>query len=62
MAQEITTNLSFQMSVLRALQETTENYIVGLMEGTNLCVIHAKCVTIMPKDMQLARRIWGEKL
>ena len=62
LAQEIMPNLRFQMSALRALQEATESYKVGLMEDTNLCVIHAKCVTIMPKDMQLAHRIWGEKL
>merc|ERR1712226_954412 len=35
-------------------------YMVGLFEDTNLCAIHAKRVTIMPKDMQLARRIRGE--
>ncbi|XP_022796920.1 histone H3-like [Stylophora pistillata] len=28
---------------------------------TNLCAIHAKRVTIMPKDIQLARRIRGER-
>ena len=35
--------------------------LVGLFEDTNLCAIHAKRVTIMPKDMQLARRIRGER-
>ena len=44
------------------MKETSENYLVGFMEDTNLCVIHAKHVTIMPKDMQLARRIRGENL
>lgn len=34
---------------------------VGLFEDTNLCAIHAKRVTIMPKDIQLARRIRGER-
>ena len=53
--------LRFQTSALRALQEAAESYIVGLMEDTNLCAIHVKCVTIMPKDMQLAHRIWSEK-
>ena len=43
------------------LQEATESYVVGLMEDSNLCAIHAKHVTIMPKDMQLVRRIRGEK-
>jgi histone H3 len=36
-------------------------YRVGLFEGVNLCTIHAKRVTIMPKDVQLARRICGER-
>nr|XP_031543868.1 late histone H2B.L4-like [Vicugna pacos] len=42
-----------------ALQEACEAYLVGLFEDTNLCAIHAKRVTIMPKDIQLARRIRG---
>ena len=44
---------------LLALQEATEDFIVHLLEDCNLCAIHAKRVTIMPKDMQLARRIRG---
>ncbi|NWS50478.1 H33 protein, partial [Probosciger aterrimus] len=39
----------------------SEAYLVGLFEDTNLCAIHAKRVTIMPKDIQLARRIRGER-
>ena len=42
-------------------QEASEAYLVGLFEDTNLCAIHAKRVTIMPKDIQLARRIRGER-
>ena len=42
------------------LQEASDSYLVRLFEDTNLCAIHAKRVTIMPKDMQLARRIRGE--
>ena len=45
-----------------ALQEAAEAYLVGLFEDTNLCAIHAKRVTIMLKDIQLARRIRGERL
>ena len=45
-----------------ALQEAAEAYLVGLDEDANLCALHAKCVTIMPKDIQLARRIRGKKL
>ena len=44
-----------------ALQEASEAYLVGLFEDTNLCAIHAKRVTIMPKDIQLARKIRGER-
>ncbi|KAG8550173.1 hypothetical protein GDO81_027882 [Engystomops pustulosus] len=43
------------------LVEASEAYLVGLFEDTNLCAIHAKRVTIMPKDIQLARRIRGER-
>jgi len=42
-------------------QEASEAYLVALFEDTNLCAIHAKRVTIMPKDIQLARRIRGER-
>ncbi|KAD4384372.1 hypothetical protein E3N88_24540 [Mikania micrantha] len=51
----------FQSSAVAALQEAAEAYLVGLFEDTNLCAIHAKRVTIMPKDIQLARRIRGER-
>ena len=47
----------FQSGVILALQESAEAYLVGLLEDSNLCATHAKRVTIMPKDMQLARRI-----
>ena len=51
----------FQTTALEALHEGAEAYLVGLFEDTNLCCIHAKRVTIMPKDMSLARRIRGDK-
>ena len=51
----------FQSAAVMALQEAAEAYLVGLFEDTNLCAIHAKRVTIMPKDIQLARRIRGER-
>jgi histone H3 len=54
-------DLKFQSFAILALQEACEAYLVGLFEDTNLCAIHAKRVTIMPKDMQLARRIRGER-
>ena len=55
-------DLHFQGSAIICLQEATEAYLVSLMEDANLCAIHAKQVTIMPKDIQLACRIWGEHL
>ena len=60
-AQNFKTDLRFQSSAVMALQEASESYLVGLFEDSNLCAIHAKRVTIMPKDMQLARKIRGEK-
>ena len=44
-----------------ALQNAIEAYLVGVNEDANLCAIHAKRVTIMPKDIQLARHVRGEK-
>ena len=55
--QDFKTDLRFQSAVILCLQEAAEAYLVGLFEDTNLCAIHAKRVTIMPKDIQLARRI-----
>ncbi|XP_042070325.1 uncharacterized protein LOC102299975 [Haplochromis burtoni] len=60
-AQDFNTDLRFQSSAVMALQEASEAYLVGLVEDTNLCAIHAKRVTIMPKDIQLACRIRGER-
>ena len=58
-AQNYKSDLRFQASAVIALQEAAESYMVSLFQDTNLCAIHAKRVTIMPKDMQLARRIRG---
>ena len=60
-AQDFKTDLCFRSDALSALQEASEAYLVGLFEDTNLCAIHARRVTIMPKDIQLARRIRGER-
>ncbi|XP_058294151.1 histone H3.3A-like [Hylobates moloch] len=60
-AQDFKTDLRFQSTAIGALQEASEAYLVGLFEDTNLCAIHAKRVTIMPKGIQLARRIRGER-
>ena len=53
-------DVRFQSQALLALQEATEAYIINLFEDTNLLAIHSKRVTIMRKDMQLARRIRGD--
>ena len=60
-AQSFKSDLRFQSTAVLALQEAAEAYLIGLFEDTNLCAIHAKRVTIMPKDLQLARRIRGER-
>ena len=54
-------SLRFQSQALVALQEAAEAYVVGLFEDTNLCAIHAKRVTVQKKDMDLARRIRGDR-
>eukprot|EP00798_Chlamydomonas_sp_ICE-L_P000808 gene808-biopygen562 len=60
-AQDFKTDLRFQYSAVLALQEASEAYLVGLFEDCNLAAIHTKRVTIMPKDIKLARRIRGER-
>jgi histone H3 len=59
--QQMNKDFRFQSTAVLALQEASEAYLIGLFEDTNLCAIHAKRVTIMPKDIQLARRIRGER-
>jgi histone H3 len=61
-ALDLRTDIRVQSAALAALQAATEDYLVGLFEDTNLCAHHAKRVTIMPRDMQLARRIRGERV
>ena len=54
-------NYRFQRSAVLALQEASEAYLVGLFEDAYLCTLHAKRITCQPKDLQLARRIRGER-
>ena len=54
-------DIHYQASAISALQEGREAYLVGLTEDTSLEVIHGRRVTIMPKDVQIARRIRGER-
>lgn len=58
-AQDYNSEIRFQSLAILALQEAAEDFIVSLFQDTNLCALHAKRVTIMPKDLQLARRIRG---
>lgn len=51
----------FQSTAILALQEACEAYIIGLLADSQLCALHARRVTVMPRDMQLARRIRGER-
>ena len=61
-AQDFKQDLKFTGTSILATQEASEAYLVGLFEDTNLCAIHAKRVTIMPKDIQITRRIRRERV
>ena len=58
-AQDFRTDLRFGATAILALQESSEAHLVGMLEDSNLLAIHAKRVTIMQKDMQLAIRLRG---
>ena len=60
-AQDFKMDLHFQAAAILCLQEAAEAYLVGLFEDMNLCAIHTKRVTILPRDLQLARHIHGER-
>ncbi|KAM3867750.1 histone H3.3A-like [Diretmus argenteus] len=55
--QDVRYGLRFQGAAINALQEASENYLVDVLSDANMCAIHAKRVTVMPKDILLARRI-----
>ena len=58
-AVNINNTIRFQESALLAIQEASEQFLTQLLEEGNLCAIHAKRVTLMPRDIQLAKRIRG---
>ncbi|CAD6923883.1 unnamed protein product [Tilletia controversa] len=60
-AQDFRTDVRFQSAAIGALQEASEAYLVSLFADVNLAAIHAKRVTVMPKDMALARRLRGDR-
>ena len=53
--------IRMQRIAVEALQEVAEYYVTNLFDGANLCALHAKRITLQPKDMQLAMRIRGER-
>ena len=61
-AQDFKEGLRFQSLAVLALQEAAEAYLVGLFEDSNLCTIHAKRVTVFPKDITIVRRLRTERL
>ena len=61
LGQQFLTGVRFQGTAIMALQEASEAYLISLFEDCNLCTIHVKRCTIMPKDIQLVHRIRGEK-
>ena len=60
-AMDFKSDIRFQSPALMALQEASESYLVGLFECANLCAIHGHRVTIQPRDIQLSRRLRGER-
>lgn len=60
MAHDYKQDLRFQSTAVLELQQAAEAFLVELLEDANLCAVHVKRVTVMPKDIQLARRIRGE--
>uniref|UniRef100_A0AC35U3F9 Histone domain-containing protein n=1 Tax=Rhabditophanes sp. KR3021 TaxID=114890 RepID=A0AC35U3F9_9BILA len=60
-AQDFKTDLRFLSAAIGALQEAAEAYLVGIFEDSNLCAVHAKRTTIIPRNIQLARKIRGER-
>ena len=60
-AEDFHSDLRFQSFAIAALHEAAEAHLVALFQDANLCAIHAKRVTIFPKDLSLARRIRGDR-
>jgi histone H3 len=59
--QDVDPDKRIRAEAVAALQEAAEAFLVGLFGDANLCAIHAKRVTLMQKDIQLAQRIRGER-
>jgi histone H3 len=59
-AQQHKTDLRFQSTAVLCLQEAAEAYLVGMFQDAGMCAIHGGRVTVMPRDVKLARKIRGE--
>ena len=60
-SETLSMQVRFQSTAIAALQEAAENFIGGLFEDVNLLAVHAKRVTVMPRDIRLALRICGDQ-
>ena len=58
---EYYSNFRIQARAVGALHEAAEHYLVGLLEDANALAIHARRITVQPRDIQLARKIRGER-
>ena len=54
--------IRFSLRGIAALHVASEDYLIGLFEDSYLCALHAKRVTLMKKDMTLARRLRGDMI
>ncbi len=61
-AQWVNTPVRFTRAAMDAVQEATESYVTGVLADSNLCALHARRVTVMPRDIHLARRLRGERI
>ena len=52
--------LRWQRAALECLHEGAEAYMVSLLKDATLLAIHARRITLQPRDIQLAQRIRGE--
>ena len=55
--QDVKSDIRLTASSVEAIQNAAEAYLVSIFEDANLCAVHARRVTVMPKDFQLVKRI-----
>jgi len=58
-SQSYKSDLRYQQGAIDAIQAAAESFLVALFEDSQLCAIHARRVTITPKDMELTLRLRG---